>query len=451
MIIEQELGYLALAVVQAGAYISRFDCDLRRYLEMYRERRGTLLEEYRMQVQKIDDYERTVYTTWLMSFERLSAQAATFFKICAFLHHDGISEAIFQNAARNLANYVPRLPATNQELDSLNAAKDFMNWFRTTEGLWDTQKFLDVIIEIRSYSLIDFDPENCVYSIHPLVHACTLTIIADGALIRTCTQYILSMSCSLGSDSEDYALRRTLLPHIDATLQGGTNAVPDVAARLQCVYVDGGMWKEAEKLHVLVMETRKRVLGEEHPHTLLSMGNLASTYRNQGRWKEAEVLEVSVMETRKRVLGEEHPDTLLSMGNLALTYQNQGRWKEAEVLEVSVMETRKWVLGEEHLDTLLSMGNLASTYWNQGRWKEAEVLAVSAMETMKRVLGEEHPHTLRSMGNLASTYWNQGRWNEAEVLEVSVMEMRKRVLGEEHKNTLTGMGKLAWRYWNLGR
>ena len=196
-IIEQELGYLALAVVQAGAYISRFDCDLRRYLEMYRERRGELLEEYRTQVQKIDDYQWTVYTMWLMSFEQLTPQAATFFKICAFLHHDGISEAILQNAAPNLANYVPYFPATNQELDSLSAAKAFMNCFRTTEGLWDTQKFLNVIIEIRSYSLIDFDPENCLYSIHLLVHAWTLAIITDGALIRTCTQYILGMSCSM--------------------------------------------------------------------------------------------------------------------------------------------------------------------------------------------------------------------------------------------------------------
>jgi hypothetical protein len=139
-IIEQELGCFALAIVQAGAYIFKSECGLGRYLEMYRERRGTLLEEYRTQMQKIDDYERTVYTTWLMSFERLSPQAATFFKICAFLHHDGISEAIFQNAARKLVNYVPRLPATNQELDSLSVAKDFMNWFRTTEGL--SQKFL---------------------------------------------------------------------------------------------------------------------------------------------------------------------------------------------------------------------------------------------------------------------------------------------------------------------
>ena len=80
---------------------------------------------------------------------------------------------------------------------------------------------------------------------------------------------------------------------------------------------------------------------QEHPDTLTSMANLASTYWNQGRWKEAEELDVQVMETRKRMLGAEHPDTLTSMANLASTYWNQGRWKEAEELYVQVMETRR--------------------------------------------------------------------------------------------------------------
>jgi hypothetical protein len=73
------------------------------------------------------------------------------------------------------------------------------------------------------------------------------------------------------------------------------------------------------------METFKRVLGAEHPDTLTSIANLASTYQNQGRWKKAKDLEVQVIETRKRVLGTEHPSTLTSMANLASTYRNQGR------------------------------------------------------------------------------------------------------------------------------
>ena len=84
---------------------------------------------------------------------------------------------------------------------------------------------------------------------------------------------------------------------------------------------------------MLVMETTKRVLGEEHPHSLTSLDNLVSTYGNQGQWKAAEELQVLVMEKRRRVLGEEHPDSLRSVANLASTYQSQGRWKEAEELD----------------------------------------------------------------------------------------------------------------------
>jgi hypothetical protein len=84
----------------------------------------------------------------------------------------------------------------------------------------------------------------------------------------------------------------------------------------------------------------KKLLGAEHPDTLRSMGNLASTYRNQGRWNEAEQLEIQVLDMRKKLLGAEHPDTLQSMANLASTYWNQGRWNEAEQLELDVTNVK---------------------------------------------------------------------------------------------------------------
>jgi len=41
---------------------------------------------------------------------------------------------------------------------------------------------------------------------------------------------------------------------------------------------------------------------------------------NRGYFREAEELELQLMQTRKRVLGEEHLNTLMSMANLALIY-----------------------------------------------------------------------------------------------------------------------------------
>ena len=78
-----------------------------------------------------------------------------------------------------------------------------------------------------------------------------------------------------------------------------------------------------------MVETRRRVLGQEHPSMLTSMANLVSTYQNQEQWKEAEKLEVQVMEISKRVLGQDHQLTLAITHDLGYTWKSQNREQEA--------------------------------------------------------------------------------------------------------------------------
>ncbi|KAF8174171.1 hypothetical protein K438DRAFT_124302, partial [Mycena galopus ATCC 62051] len=379
------------------------------------------------EIQGQSQYGLAVYATWDLSYQRLSSPGRTMLQICSCLHHEGIFEQIFEKAS-----------ISQEELDDSELQME-VTWLLTElgkrDGTWNSLVFESVMGELESYSLIERDRQDDSYRIHPLVqHWSSTTIETNRYHMQKCVLAMIGLSISWGFGDEDYKYRRKLLQHVTRNIDSlnREEICALVATHIGQVYFEGGRWKDAEALQGVVMERRKCELGEEHPDTLTSMANLASTYRNQGRWKDAEGLQVVVMEIRKRVLGEDHPETLMSMSNLASTYWNQGHWKDAEALQVVVMEMRKCVLGEEHPDTLISMANLASTYRNQGRWKDAEALQVVVMKMSKRVLGEEHPHTLTSMANLASTYWDQGRWKDAEALGVVVMEVRKHVLGEEH-------------------
>ena len=49
------------------------------------------------------------------------------------------------------------------------------------------------------------------------------------------------------------------------------------------------------------------------------MNNLANTYYNQGKYRDAEALYKQCLDKRKVVLGENHPHTLSTMNNLAKT------------------------------------------------------------------------------------------------------------------------------------
>ena len=298
--IVHELGYLALAIIQAGAYISK-SCSLSCYLQIYRNHHTKLLEHHH--VQRTGDYKWTAYTTWQISFEKLSSLAATFLQLCAFLHHKGISEEIFQNAAARITMHNDHDPDK-----SMGLVVDFLGVFQTLEGGWNDSRFLEVVNEVGSYSLVIFDRENQVFSIHPLVHAWTQTTMKDSENTRACTMQILSLSITSQFEAEDYAFRRTLLPHIDEEC-AKSNIHSDFAKRFAQVYSEGGCWSEAEQLEVIVVDMTKRVFGGEHPETLTSILNLASTLQNLGWWKEAEEMGVMVMEMTTKVLGKEHVNT----------------------------------------------------------------------------------------------------------------------------------------------
>ena len=61
----------------------------------------------------------------------------------------------------------------------------------------------------------------------------------------------------------------------------------------------------------------ERVLGAEHPDTLISVNNLAGLYESQGRYGEAEPLYVRALAGLQRKLGPEHPTTVVVQKNLA--------------------------------------------------------------------------------------------------------------------------------------
>jgi tetratricopeptide (TPR) repeat protein len=435
--IVQELGYLALAIAQVGAYISH-SCSLTEYLSIYNENRAEVLRKHAEQT--ADDYDWTVYTTWEISLKQLGPAAAAFLKFCGFLHYNGISKAIFQNAS-----------SARNDGDAFSAATDFLRMFQSTNGSWSDFRFHEIINELTSYSLINIGARSNEYSIHQLVHTWTRdrANVTERQETRNCVMQVLALSIEFKYSTDDYVFRRTLIPHIDESL--ANDAKCELAERFYLAYYENGRWNIAEKLQLLVVGERTRALGEDHADTLASMNDLANTYWRQGRFKEADELDAQVLEARKRVLGKDHPDTLTSMNNLASTHRNQGRLKEAEELEVHVLEAKKKVLGEDHPDTLKSMNNLALTYKNQGQFKEAEELGVQVVGARKRVLGEDHPDTLTSMNNLVNTYQDQGQLKEAEELGVQVIGAREKVLGEDHPDTLTSMNNLVITYWKQGR
>lgn len=63
------------------------------------------------------------------------------------------------------------------------------------------------------------------------------------------------------------------------------------------------------------------------------MNSLALLYDNEGKYARAELLYSQALTIKRRVLGEEHAETLVTMNNLASLYRNEGKYAEAEPLQ----------------------------------------------------------------------------------------------------------------------
>ncbi|KAJ7447397.1 hypothetical protein FB451DRAFT_778546 [Mycena latifolia] len=470
--IVQKLHFLPLALAQAGAYISASSCPLQKYLKFHEStaQRIRLLDQNHSQ----SDYELSVYATWRISFDKVSIQAQELLHLCSFIHHDGITEAIFESAA--LYQFTMEGPT---EVDIQEPLK-FLAGLATPTSKWDSLKFLAVMTELGHYSLIDFQPggQALTFSIHPLVHEWCRTTVNSDSSAELCMHKLVGMAIYARRDA---LFNHQIFPHLDVLLFKATEGsgrqpnILNITFAPQClnVYYEEGKWNDgvdlansmlpiasvgvnahyiesalasiyrekgefhrARLLRESVLERQRTLLGEDHPDVLLSMANLATTYWKLGQVRKAEELDTMVLEKYKTLLGEDHPDTLNAMANVAATYRELGEFKKAEELETMVLDKRRTLLGEDHPDTLIAMANLAVMYGSLGQFKQAEELETVVIEKRREILGGEHPDTLRAMANLAMTCCNMGHLNDGRELQEQALQKHKQILGESHPDTL---------------
>ncbi|KAJ6466645.1 P-loop containing nucleoside triphosphate hydrolase protein [Mycena vulgaris] len=395
--IVKELYCFPLAIIQAGAFISE-SRDLDSYLTLYSENRVQLLSE--KPAHQHDDYAWTVYTTWQMSFEKLSPPAAQFLQLCSLIHHAVISEDIFKNAS------IYSFPEGGPQKNELQMPLGFLSHFLET-GAWQPVKFLKMTNEIKRYSLISFDSEKKMFSIHPLVHTWSQSTLTDPKLFHECMVGIVGMSFTMIPDEHRMLAALKLLPHVQLLLKGNTTVTPDFSLSYRRIYSAAGRWKEAEHLQLEIHERTRKKNGDDHQSTLSSMAWLAFIYHHLGKLEEAENLELIVMEKKISLLGDDHPHTMS-------TYSRLGKLEEAEKLCTLVLKKGRQLLGEDHPDTVKAMTHLAHIYHSQSEFAEAEKLKVVVLEKRSRILGEDDPDTVTAMAELAATYHCQGEFAEAE-------------------------------------
>ncbi len=404
-----ELGFLPLAVEQAAAYIAQAGITPRKYLD--------LLEDYPADIYRATteggDTERTIARIWHVTLDRLA------------------DEPLAGQILRILAWYAPdAIPRT------------------LLDGLADPPALISAIGHLAAYSMLTATPE--AVTVHRLVQAVARTPEPDDRhrdcdAIDTARQQAETQLAAALPDA-DPAHRptwRTLLPHISALASRGS---PDTDTETSASLFEGagvfaleqGQLTLAAEYYQRALTSLERLLGSDHPHTLVARHGLAVIYREAGDLGRAiPMLEQSLADCQ-RVLGDDHRETLDLRTNLARAHQEAGDLGRAiPMLEQSLADYQR-VLGDDHPMTMTAHNILATAHMEAGHLNRAIPMLEQSLTDRQLLRGDDHPDVMTSRNNLARAYQEAKDPGRAIPLFEQCLAELERVLGSDHPKTLDG-------------
>ena len=378
------------------------------------------------------DYgERTLYSTWNVSFQQVQDQdpaATELLKLIAYLDNQDLWYDLFHVE-------VSDPPA----------------WW--IELLKSRARFNRAISILHNYSLLEVSAGQ--YSLHTCEHDWTLEHLNQEFDQERCRIAIQCVAANVGwpSETEYWVKNRRVLPHarrfqhvrIKAAIDW-SSIEPRGQACFAVLYYEYDLNAEAEEMYLQALHGWGKTLGYEHPWTLKIYNNLGNLYAKWDKWVEAEKIYQQALQGNERIQGLNHPSTLYTVNNLAMLYSDLGKLEEAEKMYLRASRGLEMVLGFEHLSTLETFNNLGNLYIRQDKLKEAEEMYLRVLQGREKAWGSEHTLMLDTVNNLGILYSRQGKLEEAEEMYLRALQGKEKTWGFEHTSTLMTVTNLGIFY-----
>jgi tetratricopeptide (TPR) repeat protein len=416
-----ELGFLPLAVEQAGAYIAEAGITPRKYLALLRDYPAEMYGA----TSEGGDAERTIGRIWHVTLDRLA------------------DEPLAGQILRLLAWYAPdAIPRT------------------LLDGLAEPPRLISAIGRLAAYSMLIANPEEI--TVHRLVQAVARTPelgnehrapdAVDTARERATAQLATALP---NDDPAHWPTWRTLLSHIGAL---ASHASPETDSETSVdvfqgagIFVLGqGQVAQATEYLQRARTSAERVLGSDHLGTFAARHNLAAAYVKAGAQSRAIPILEQCLADRQRVLGNNDPDVMTAHSSLAWALVEAGHLSRAIPMLEQGLADRQRVLGNDDPHVMTSRNNLARAYQNAKDLDRAIALFEQNLAELERVLGNEHPRTLTASNNLAAAYMDAGDLGRAIPILEKTLANQQRVLGSDHPDALDCRNDLARAYQSAG-
>lgn len=418
------LDGLPLALDQAAAYIKETQCSLSSYRHLYHRSHKELLEQKSTYKNLYSDYNESVATTWIISFNQIqqSAIAYDLLCFCAFLQADAMSENLLiqglQSASPGDLNDVDALLVFNQ------ACQIVLNFSFLRRNAADTMFSMHLLVQ-----LVFKDRMN--EQIQQQWRESVVRTI-DDVLSKTSGEQIdiyLSQARACARLIKKTEMQGREVAHL---LEQVANAVRE-----------RGWYAQARPLYLRAYGAAMEQFGKDNPHVLDLLLDTVRAHMNVGEYGLATIMCKRLTSDYERILGKNHLSVVKCLNYLALAQVNLGMYPAAVETCEQALNWYKQVQGPdtvEHAMTYQIVANLCLSY---NKNDEAKAYYQAALKIREQILGPEHSEVANSLADMGIFYLRQNDFEKSEQLLQRSLVLRKKVLGSDHPDVAMCLEYLA--------
>lgn len=480
-----QLGDLPLALEQACAYIEQTGMSVPDYVELFRERRESLLLRDPL------DSRPTVATTWGLAFDRLhqrSPRAAGLLEAMAFLAPDAVGLATLRRLG-------PEVFADELDLHDALAELLRLSLVDREAGAVRMHRLVQDVVRarmptgVRRRRLVEAaractgagsEPDDVApHLVCVAAHAEELATVPDGLVealaglahrqaaraLYPAAQRVLEAALRLQDGAGDAVLRGRLMCQLGEVLDAAGHLGPALDLHRRAVQVldstldpdDVVLAHAYNRLgHVLNCADDALAAIEAHERALLALQkaarddlvppvlvDLGYTLWAAGRLGPAgDALRAGreLLEGQDRREGR---DWAHATAGLGLVEQDGGNLEEAVALQRTALDVFVRACGTDHPDTAQTLDKLGYALRLSGRAAEAVAVHLRAVRLLERVLGTDDSRVAMTLTNLGLAYADAGRGRDAVEAQARARRVFRAALGPEHASTLLAGRRLA--------
>jgi tetratricopeptide (TPR) repeat protein len=441
----ERLKGLPLALATAGTYLQLTPLTFQRYLQEYEERGN--VNAYRHI--KLQDYERSLYTTWDISYaylEKHYPDAAKLLKLLAYFGNQSFwHELFYAGLNENSPKWLYKVVA-------------------------DDITFCEVMTTLTEHHFLEVHFTSESWSMHECVYDWALTALNQNVEME---YYWYAFDCvytslsSVDSDSLGHINLSRLAGHAKRLVQRRflenymiydlTVKQLDKVFRVSHLLQAQFQLSAAKQMYMLALAGYEKALGPDHTLTLDTVHNIGNLFYDQGKLDEAEQMYTRALAGYKEARGPDDTSTLHTVNNLGNLYLARGQLGKAEQMFIRALAGYEKALGPNHTSTLRTVNNIGNLFYDQGKLDDAEQMYTWALAGYKKALRPDHTIALSIIHNLGLLYRDmgllhrdQGRLEKAEQMCMQALAGREKELGPNHIVTLATVHDLGLLLRDLG-